>query len=81
VYENGVFRPLAPLDLVESEKVRLTVSTEAAERSQRDMEIVARARAEVDAMGITPTIEEVRAALASIPGSMSEFIIAERGEY
>ena len=38
-------------------------------------------RAEAASLGIPPTIEEVRRALASIPGCMSQDIIAERGDY
>ncbi len=46
-----------------------------------DTALVEKARAEVAAMEHLPMIEEVRAALATIPGSMSENVIAERGEY
>jgi hypothetical protein len=44
-------------------------------------DLVEQARAEVAAMETRPTIEEVRAMLSMIPGSMAESIIAERGEY
>jgi predicted DNA-binding antitoxin AbrB/MazE fold protein len=81
VYENGVLRPLEPLGLSESQRVRIVVSTDAEGRSQRDWEVMERARAEVAAMGISPTIEEVRAALAVIPGSMAQVVIDERGDY
>jgi hypothetical protein len=39
------------------------------------------ARAEAAALGISPTIEEVRQTLASIPGCMSQDVIADRGDY
>jgi hypothetical protein len=42
---------------------------------------VERARAEVAAAGAIPTIEEVRAALSSIPGLLSQDVIAERGDF
>jgi predicted DNA-binding antitoxin AbrB/MazE fold protein len=78
VYEHGVLRPLS---LAERQQVRLTVSEAAAQSSERDMAVVERARLEVAQLGTAPTIEEVRAALASIPGSLSHDVIAERGEY
>ena len=81
VYEHGVLRPLEPLALTESQRVQLTISEVASTRSQRDLSIVERARAEVAAAGTIPTIEEVRAALRSIPGSLSQDVIAERGDY
>jgi predicted HTH domain antitoxin len=50
-------------------------------RSVRDLDLLERARAEAASFTHAPTIEEVRSALASIPGSMSELVVAERGEY
>ena len=45
------------------------------------MSIVERAQAEVAMVGTIPTIEEVGAALRSIPGSLAHDVIAERGDY
>lgn len=81
VYEHGVLRPLEPVALAEAQHVSLTISDPAAGRSRQDLELVQRARAEVAALEAIPTIEEVRSALASIPGSLSEEVIAERGDY
>jgi len=81
VYEHGVLRPLEPLSLAESQRVKLTISDESSVRSQPDLSLVARARAEVAATKTPPTIEEVRAALSSIPGSISQDVIAERGDF
>ena len=81
VYEHGVLRPLEPLALTESQRVQLTISELTSTHSQRDLSVVERARAEVAAAGPIPTIEEVRAALRSIPGSLSPDVIAERGDY
>ena len=81
VYEHGVLRPLRPLSLAERQQVRLTISDAPAQASERDMAVVERARLEVAKLGTSPTIEEVRAALASIPGSLSHDVIAERGDY
>ena len=81
IYEHGVLRPLEPLSLNESQRVRLTISEVLGARSQRDMSVVERARAELAAAAKFPTIEEVRTALASIPGSLSEDVIADRGDF
>ena len=81
VYEHGVLRPLEPVTLAEAQHVSLTISDPAAGRSRKDLELVERARVEVAALDSIPTIEEVRSALASIKGSLSEDVIAERGDY
>ena len=81
VYEDGVLRPLRPLSLAEHQQVRLTISDAPARASERDTALVERARHEAATLGISPTIEEVRAALASIPNSVSRDVIAERGDY
>ena len=56
-------------------------ATAKAHRSVRDLDLLERARTEAASLVHSPTIEEVRSALAVIPGSMSESVIAERGEY
>jgi predicted DNA-binding antitoxin AbrB/MazE fold protein len=81
VYERGVLRPLEPLSLKESQRVRLTISESSTGRSQCDLKLVERARGEVATLKSVPTIEEVRSALSSIPGSLSEDVIRERGDY
>jgi len=81
VYEHGVLRPLEPLSLTESQRVKLTISDVLSGSSHLDLNIVERARAEAAVAGTIPTIEEVRAALASVPGTMSHDVIAERGDY
>jgi len=83
VYENGILRPLQPLHLRESDKVMVSVSLVAGGplSAMVDHQFVAYARAEVAAMKDIPTLEEVQRQLSSIQGSMSEAIIAERGEY
>jgi predicted DNA-binding antitoxin AbrB/MazE fold protein len=80
VYENGVLRPIEPVSLAESQRVRLSIST-AGWHTFRDAEVIERARAEVAVAGVIPSIEEVRAAMACIAGSMAADVIADRGEY
>ena len=81
IYEGGMLRPLDPLPLAEFQRVKLTISDLHGGRSARDVNVIARARAEVADENSVPTIEEVRAALASIPGSLSQDVISERGDY
>jgi predicted DNA-binding antitoxin AbrB/MazE fold protein len=76
VYENGILRPLEPLHLEEHQQVMVTVS-DPAER-WLDHEYMDRVRKDVAAMGPAPSLEEVRQALAKIPGRLSDDIRAER---
>lgn len=81
VYENGVLRPLEPVQLRDFEQVTITIHDRIAQRAEDewlDMELVAAAQSNGDP---TVTIEEVRAALSTIEGSLSDAVIAERGEY
>jgi predicted DNA-binding antitoxin AbrB/MazE fold protein len=78
VYENGVLRPLEPLDLMDSQRVRITVATPEFGRSMRDMKLLERVRAEVAGMTDIPSLEEVQRMLSAIPGSLTEDFIAER---
>jgi predicted DNA-binding antitoxin AbrB/MazE fold protein len=80
VYEHGVLRPLTPVNLTDSQRVKLIISDPSGS-SQRDTAVIERARAEFGSLAAAPTIEEVRAALASIPGSLSDDVISERGDY
>ncbi len=81
VYEHGILRPLGLLPLTESQRVTLTIADASHGGSKLDIDLIERARAEVNAMDSIPTIEEVRTALSSITGSLSNDVIAERGDY
>jgi predicted DNA-binding antitoxin AbrB/MazE fold protein len=81
IYEHGAQRPLEPLSLTESQRVRISISSDGSGHSRRDVSTLNRARSEAQAAGRVPTIEEVRAALESISGSLSQEVVAERGEY
>jgi predicted DNA-binding antitoxin AbrB/MazE fold protein len=67
VYEHGVLHPLQPLSLTELQRVRIIISDAAPGVSQRWIESL--------------LSKEVRAALATIPGSISHNVIADRGDY
>ena len=82
VYENGVLRPLQPLDLKEHERVVVSIvkAAPAPGRSHLDFEYIARIRKELPTAEAAPGLEEVRRRLAKIPGSMAAEIVAERGD-
>ena len=78
VYENGAFRPLEPVPCREHEQVFLTIeSSKAAEEGLLDEEFLADCESQADD---TVSLEEVRQALAKIPGSLNDDIRAERDE-
>ena len=76
VYENGVLRPLEPLLLKEHQQVMVKV-TDPLDR-WIDHKYLKQVKREVALMGPAPSLEEVRAALAKIPGNLSDDIRAER---
>ena len=86
VYENGVLRPLEPLNLRECQRVSITVDTPVGTpaatpesgRAQRDMKLLEWARAEVAGMTDIPSLEEIQQMLSVIPGSLTEDFAAER---
>lgn len=81
VWEDGVFRPLEPVSLPQSQRVRLTVAETPIRIQDGPQTIMELVRMEV-ARGIAnPTIEEVREALSSIPGCLSDAVAEDRGEY
>jgi predicted DNA-binding antitoxin AbrB/MazE fold protein len=77
VYENGVLRPLEPLELAEHQHVTVTV-TESANRAQLELAFIENPRKELQTAPPAPGLEEVRRRLAKIPGSMTDDFIAER---
>jgi predicted DNA-binding antitoxin AbrB/MazE fold protein len=79
VYENGVLRPLQPLDLTEHERVLVSV-VQTAGRSSLALEYIERVKREPQDAEPAPGHEELRRRLAKIPGSMAAEIVANRGE-
>ena len=75
VYENGVLRPLEPLALKEHQQVTVTVSDQ--EGDWLDTAFLRYLEAEADE---SVTLEQVRSALAKIPGSMVEDFLRELDE-
>jgi predicted DNA-binding antitoxin AbrB/MazE fold protein len=80
IYENGVLRPLEPLNLRENQHVAVVVSdlpTASVDEDWLDVEYLQLAASEADN---SISLEQVRAALAKIPGSLTADFIAERDE-
>ena len=79
IYENGVLRPLEPLDLEEHQRVRLTISDNGGDplADLLDAEYMERCASKG---GNAPGIKEVRRMLSKIKGSMADVIISEREE-
>jgi predicted DNA-binding antitoxin AbrB/MazE fold protein len=80
IYENGVLRPLEPLDLEEQQRVRITISNGDHEDPLADLlDTAFMERCARESSG-APEIEEVRRMLSKIKGSMADVIISERDE-
>ena len=81
VYEDGVLKPLQPLDLTEHEHVVVSVTkVSPTPGPPLDIEFLERLRTELRDAGPAPGLDEVRRRLAKIPGSMTDDFIAERGD-
>lgn len=76
IYENGVLRPLEPLELSERQRVAISVveSPTPGIDSWLDHEFLT----ELEAVEPVPSLEEVRAALAGLSGNLSDDIRRER---
>lgn len=74
VYENGVLRLLEPLKLKEQQHVTVTVNDSSAD-SWLDHEFLATLADDQEPL---PSLAEVRAALSTIPGNLSDDIRSER---
>jgi predicted DNA-binding antitoxin AbrB/MazE fold protein/predicted nucleic acid-binding protein len=76
VYEDGVLRPLEPILLEERQEVTVTISDQG--NIPRDHPLLASSDEWASATGDQVSLDEVRRALASIRGSLSEAVIEER---
>ena len=78
VYENGILRPLEPLNIREHQRVTVTISPVTSyEEDWLDIECLQLCAAEADE---SVSLETVRQALAKIPGSLTADFSAEREE-
>ncbi|MGA2713113.1 MAG: antitoxin family protein [Bryobacteraceae bacterium] len=78
VYENGVLRPLEPLPLGERQQVTVTIS-DAVDLSPNHPLLVS-SEEWLDSAQDDIGLDEVRRALSTIHGSLSEAVIEERRE-
>ena len=80
VYQDGILRPLQPLDLAENERVVVTITQEetGAGLDQLDADFVQGLRRRLAGAEPAPGLEEVRRRLSKIPGSTTADFIAER---
>jgi predicted DNA-binding antitoxin AbrB/MazE fold protein len=77
VVENGVLRPLEPVQLADRQRVSVTVDSSTSE-DWLDHDALQWARQEGDP---AISLDDVRRRLAPLKGSLSDLVIAERGEY
>jgi predicted DNA-binding antitoxin AbrB/MazE fold protein len=78
IYENGVFRPLEPVDVPEHQRMTITIpeaSMVPAEEEWLDTEYERWAATQVKQ---DVSLEAVRQALSKIPGSLTTDFLAER---
>lgn len=77
IFESGVLRPLTPIRLPEHSEVMLDVSDEI--ESLLDQEYLEDCTNEL-ASGEIPSLDEIRAILSKVSGSLVSDFIAERDE-
>jgi predicted DNA-binding antitoxin AbrB/MazE fold protein len=76
VYENGVLRPLEPLDLEEHQHVTITIAEDG--EGHEDLSDPEFTQWCAEQSRNAPSLEEVRKTLSKIQGSMADVVIAER---
>jgi predicted DNA-binding antitoxin AbrB/MazE fold protein len=80
IYENGVLRPLEPLPLAEHQQVSLAIAEIGISTDDAGLLDEEFLDGLADEQLLDVSHEEVREALATIPGSMTEAFAAEREE-
>ena len=76
VYEGGILRPLKPVPLEERQEVTVTISDKA--NVSNDHPLLASSDEWASAACDHVSLDEVRLALSTIRGSLSETVIDER---
>ncbi len=76
VYEDGVLRPLEPVQLEDRQEVTVTISDEG--NFPGDRPLLASSDEWASAAQDPISLDEVRRALATIRGSLSEAVLEER---
>ena len=75
VYENGVLRPLVPLALVNAQHIQVTIAD-----ADADVAAYFDAAEWEASKHDNISLQEVRAALSSVDGSLPDAVIASRDE-
>jgi predicted DNA-binding antitoxin AbrB/MazE fold protein len=80
VYEEGVLRPLEPLPLEERQQVTVTISDPIGDSTAPGDALLVSPDEWAEAANDDIGIDEVRRALSTIRGSLSEAVLEERRE-
>ena len=82
IWENGVLRPIHPLDLIEHERVTVEVLPAGVKSPapSTDPRLIDAIREQIRTSGPVPGLEDVRRGLAKIPGSLTQDFTEERDE-
>jgi predicted DNA-binding antitoxin AbrB/MazE fold protein len=80
IYENGVFRPLQPVDVPEHQRITITIPEVPAMPSDEDWLDLDYERWAATQTKEEVSLEAVRQALSKIPGSLTADFLAERAE-
>ena len=80
VFEEGVLRPLEPLTLEERQQVTVTISDQIANSTAPGDALLVSPEEWAEAANDDISLDEVRRALSTIRGSLSEAVLEERRE-
>jgi predicted DNA-binding antitoxin AbrB/MazE fold protein len=80
IYENGVFRPLEPVDVPEHQRMTIMISEVSMVPSQEDLLDTEYERWAATQVKEDVSLEAVRQVLSKIPGSLTADFLAERAE-
>jgi predicted DNA-binding antitoxin AbrB/MazE fold protein len=80
IYENGVFRPLEPVDVPEHQRMTIMIPEVAMVPSQDELFDMEYERWAATQVKEDVSLEAVRQVLSKIPGSLSADFLAERAE-
>jgi predicted DNA-binding antitoxin AbrB/MazE fold protein len=80
IYENGVFRPLEPVDVPEHQRITITISEAFMVPPEEELFDTEYERWEATQVKEDVSLEAVRQVLSKIPGSLTADFLAERAE-
>jgi predicted DNA-binding antitoxin AbrB/MazE fold protein len=80
VYEEGVLRPLEPVSLEERQQVTVTISDPITDSTAPGDALLVSPDEWAEAANDDISLDEVRRALSTIRGSLSEAVLEERRE-